>query len=229
MAGNRQRSGCRRRRPPRYNGSVVIDRVVSLGTVVFCVLLAGSAKGAQTVTYPFLGVTLYHETLSSPRPLSINVAEIDLSAPGISFMMTPRGPAPQPVFNGVPDETVIQTPRQFVNSSGAQLAVNGAFYAISAIHTVGGLKWTNNNGLTASKGDAYSPWNSGPYNDNNYDDALNITASNQASFVKMPSSVTTGYETNPAVSLYNTVTGKEALAARWRCEGSQWDRVRQHL
>ena len=85
------------------------------------------------VTQPFLGVKLYHETLTSPRPLNINVAEIDLSAPGISFLVSPRGPSPQPVFNGVPDETVIQTPREFLNATGAQLAVNASFYAISAL------------------------------------------------------------------------------------------------
>jgi hypothetical protein len=93
-------------------------------SVALCGFLAGSAAAAQTVTHPFLGVTMYHETVTSPRTLSINVAEIDLSAPGISFLVTPPGPSPQPVFNGVPDETVIQTPRQFLNSSGAQLAVN---------------------------------------------------------------------------------------------------------
>src|SRR5438132_1444781 len=83
---------------------------------------------------------------------------------------------PQPVFNGVPDETVIQTPRAFLNTTGAQLAVNASFFAISAEHTVNGKTWTNDLGLTASKGDAYSPWEPPPRTDNNYDDALNITA-----------------------------------------------------
>jgi exopolysaccharide biosynthesis protein len=180
-------------------------------SVVICGLLARSAGAVQAVTHPFLGVTMYHETVTSPRTLNINVAEIDLSAPGVSFLVTPRGPSPQPVFNGVPDETVIQTPRQFVNASGAQLAVNGSFYDISHIHNVNGLNWTNDLGLTASKGDIYSPWQPLPNNDNNLDDALNITASNQASIVKMSSSVPTGHETTPTVRLYNTVTGNNRL------------------
>jgi exopolysaccharide biosynthesis protein len=181
-------------------------------TVLFCGLFGGGAAAVQTVSQPFLGVKLYQQTETSPRPLNINVLEIDLSAPGISFLVTPRGPAPQPVFNGVPDETVIQTPRQFLNASGAQIAINASFYAISELHTVNGQTWTNNLGLTASKGDAYSPWQPPPNNDNNYDAALNITAANQASILKMPSSVPTGFETNPAgVSLYNTITGKNRL------------------
>jgi exopolysaccharide biosynthesis protein len=173
--------------------------------------LTGLASAAQTVTQPFLGVTLYHETKTTPRSINLNVAVIDLSAPGISFLVTPRGPAPQPVFNGVADETVIQTPRAFLNATGAQLAVNASFFAISAEHTVNGKTWTNDLGLTASKGDAYSPWESAPSNDNNYDDALNITAANAASIVKMPSSGANGYTTSPSVSLYNTVTGKNRI------------------
>jgi exopolysaccharide biosynthesis protein len=180
-------------------------------SVFLCGVLAAFAGAAQTVTHPFLGVTMYHETVTSPRTLSINVAEIDLSAPGISFLVTPRGPSPQPVFNGVPEETVIQTPRQFVNSTAAQLAVNATFYDISHIHNVNGLNWTTDLGLIASKGDVYSLWEPAPNSDNNYDDALNITISNQASIVKMPSSVPTGQETTPTVRLYNTITAKNRL------------------
>jgi exopolysaccharide biosynthesis protein len=172
---------------------------------------ATSAEAIQTVTEPFLGVKLYHRTETSPRPLNISVFEIDLAAPGLSFLVTPRGPSPQPVFNGVPDETVIQMPRQFANSVGAQIAINTTFYAISAIHNVDGKNWTNNLGLVASRGDAYSKWEPPPRTDNNFDDALNISATNQASFVKMPANVVTGYETSPSVTLYNTVTGKNRL------------------
>jgi exopolysaccharide biosynthesis protein len=180
-------------------------------SVALCGLLAGSAAAVQIVTHPFLGVTMYHETVTSPRTLNINVAQIDLSAPGISFLVTPRGPSPQPVFNGVAEETVTQTPRQFVNSNGAQLAVNATFFDISNIHTVNGLNWTTNLGLVASKGDVYSLWEPPPNSDNNYDDALNITAGNQASIVKMPSSVPTGKETTPTVTLYNTIAAKNRL------------------
>ena len=150
--------GVRQRLSVQCRLAVMRTKSHILWSFLLCGPLAGLASAAQTVTQPFLGIKLYHRTETSPRPLNINVAEIDLTAPGLSFLVTPRGPSPQPVFNGVADETVIQTPRQFVNSSGAQLAVNASFYAISDIHTVNGLKWTNNLGLTASKGDAYSPW-----------------------------------------------------------------------
>lgn len=189
----------------------MVSKTYPILALVICGLLADFGGAAQTVSQPFLGVTLYHETKTSPRPLSLNVAVIDLSAPGLSFLVTPRGPSPQPVFNGVADETVVQTPRAFLNATGAQLAVNASFFAISAEHTVNGQTWTNDLGLTASKGDAYSPWEGGSSTDNNYDDALNISANNQASIVKMPSGGANGYTTSPPVTLYNTITGKNRL------------------
>lgn len=195
----------------RRGWSVIVTKICRLWPVLVCGLFADYVGATQTVTEPFLGVKLYHRTETSPRPLNFNVVEIDLSAPGIGFLVTPRGPSPQPVFNGVADETVIQTPRQFATATGAQLAINASFYAIGAIHTVNGKKWTNNLGLTVSKGDAYSPWEAPPNSDNNYDYALNISQSNQASIVKMASNITTGFETSTAVSLYNAVTGKSRL------------------
>src|SRR6476646_9158440 len=98
-------------RPCRLTAMRTTSHIIR--SILLCGVLINCSDAAQTVTHPFLGVTMYHETLTSPRALSINVAEIDLSVPGISFLVTPRGPSPQPVFNGVPEETVIQTPRQF--------------------------------------------------------------------------------------------------------------------
>ncbi|HEX5472409.1 MAG TPA: phosphodiester glycosidase family protein [Lacipirellulaceae bacterium] len=186
-------------------------RAIRIYLLVLCGVGSGIVDAAQTVTHPYLGVTMYHETETSPRPLNINVATIDLSAPGIRFVVTPEGPAPQPVFDGAAQETIVQTTRQFVDTMGVQLAVNASFFNIDDEHVVNGQTWTTDLGLTASNGNAYSTWQPLPNNDNNYDAALNISASNQASIVKMPASVPTGYETKPATVLYNTVTGQSRL------------------
>lgn len=180
---------------------------------VCCVLVATSAKAAQTVREPFLGVKLYHRTETSPRLLNINVVEIDLSAPGIRFQVSPAGPQPRPLgsnpgFENQPMETIRQAPRLYADAAGAQIAINASYFSSQ---TIGGVFWANNLGLTVSNGDKYSPWQVGDYTDNNFDDALNITQTNQAFLVKMPPSVPTGFETLPPVSLYNTVTGKERL------------------
>jgi hypothetical protein len=174
--------------------------------------LPSAATGIQVISYPFLGVRLFHETETSPRPLSIYVAEIDLTAPGISFQVTPRsGSYPGPVINGAPAETARQTTRSFVNAIGAQLGINADFYATEVPAT----SWANNVGLTASNGDKFSPWDpfanppqSKQWIDNYFHDALNITQSNVAQFLKMPDTLGDGYQTTPGASLYNTITGQ---------------------
>lgn len=174
-----------------------------LGVCVWLSLF-GAARSGQVITEPFLGVQHIQAVETLPRPLFVNAVKIDLNASGLSFKVTPQGPPPQPVSGGIPDETIVRTTRQFVNSEAAQIAINASFFA--AVHAGG---WTNNLGLTASNGNAYSPWES-PFTAG-FDDALNITQTNSAAIVSMPASIPTGFETNPTVPLYNTVTGSHRL------------------
>ena len=55
------------------------------------------------------------------------------------------------------DETITQTTRQYVDEQTAQIGVNTSFYRLE-----NGLEArpTNNNGIAASDGDRYSPWDS---------------------------------------------------------------------
>jgi hypothetical protein len=180
-----------------------------------CCMMAGAALWAsnavatQIITQPFLGIEHVYATETSPRPLKINVAIIDLTAPGIRFEMTPRAANyPGPIINGSPGETKRQTTRQFADAVGAQVAINGSYYAT----TSSDISWANNLGLTASNGDHYSPWeNPFSFPATEFRDGLNITQDNQAQIVKMPSSIPTGFETTPTVPLYNTVTGYARL------------------
>jgi hypothetical protein len=185
--------------------------------VLIAALASSGTKATTVITDPFLGVRLYHETETSPRPMNIWVAQIDLSAPGISFEMTPRSSLyPGPTINGAPAETIRQTTRQFINSVGAQVGINTAFYAATSDGS--GNLWANNVGLTASNGDHYSPWDpfsnppeSKQWFDNYFHDAINISQNNQATFVKMPQSIGDGFQTLPGTTLYNAVTGQYRL------------------
>ena len=77
----------------------------------------GAPAGATTITTtPFVGVTLHQRVETSPRPLKINVLEIDLTAPGLAFRVTPSNGAD-------PEETTRQTTRNFMTQQGAQLAI----------------------------------------------------------------------------------------------------------
>jgi hypothetical protein len=182
-----------------------LNRRCQYASLIITACLVCTARAAQTISYPFLGVERIYQTETSPRPLKIHVAIIDLGAPGISFEMTPRAANyPGPNINGSPGETKRQTTRSFADAVGAQVAINGSYFATTSSDT----SWANNLGLTASNGDHYSPWE-GPFSwgPTEFRDALNITQTNQAAIVKMPGSIPTGFETNPTVPLYNTVTG----------------------
>jgi len=173
-----------------------------------CWFATAAANAAQTITEPFLGVRHIFQTETSPRPLKIHAVEIDLSAPGLSFRVTPRSASyPGPYINGSPGETNHQTTRAFANAYGAQVAINGALYASSG-------SWANNLGLTAAIGDEYSPWEGGAYNDNYFDDTLHISPGNLAQIVKRPQSIPSGWETDPPIArddLYNAVTGSHRI------------------
>ena len=73
--------------------------------------------GAEAVTHPFVGVTHIHRTEPA---FGLHVVRIDLDAPGIRFQLT--GP-------GGSRETVRQTTLDFLASVGAQVAINGHFFA----------------------------------------------------------------------------------------------------
>ena len=53
---------------------------------------AGRTHASETISEPFLGVRLIEvvNPASIPRPLYLNIVEIDLSEPTLSFKMTPR-------------------------------------------------------------------------------------------------------------------------------------------
>src|SRR5206468_5352323 len=72
-------------------------------------------QGGTIVTNPFVGVTLITRTETAPRTENMHIAEIDLTAPGIRFELTPTGGT---------RETVRQTTVGFLNQEHAQLGIN---------------------------------------------------------------------------------------------------------
>ncbi len=83
-------------------------------------LLAATLAGAETLSRPFSGVTHIHRTETEPRPVSMHLLKVDLSAPGLSFKLTPGG--------GGSRETVRQRTVDFLNQEHAQAAINAHFF-----------------------------------------------------------------------------------------------------
>src|SRR5262245_47893526 len=76
-------------------------------------------QASQIVENPYWGVTLITRSETVPRNEHIHVVEVDLTAPGIGFKLTPPGGT---------NEVVRQTTLAYLNQEGAQLAVNAHFF-----------------------------------------------------------------------------------------------------
>jgi len=133
------------------------------------------AADVVTTTYPFLGITHIFRTGSPPefpRNVKIHVVKIDLGADSLSFQFT--------AHTGTRD-TVRQTTLQYLNSLGAQLAINGSFF----------LPFPSSDfnsalvGFAASNGNIYSPFELPTQNYALVRDspAINIDPNNTASIV----------------------------------------------
>ena len=69
----------------------------------------------------FQGITYHRLARSMPRPLVIHILEIDLTFPGIDFLVTPGDDS-----NGL--ELRARTTTEFANEFEVQMAVNGSFF-----------------------------------------------------------------------------------------------------
>jgi hypothetical protein len=134
-------------------------------TVGLCLVFTSSLAAADdVVTEPFEGVRVIHSKSMTPRQVDIWVVEIDPHAPGISFMVTPS--------NGdLIGDTKPETTRAFVTRVGAQLGINGSFFAMAAKGAESKGQY-DVLGLSASKGDAYSPFK------RSFTEAINISKDN---------------------------------------------------
>jgi hypothetical protein len=178
----------------RENGSSARGARFVIGALSAAVFATSAARATDVVSTPFQGITLHQRTETSPRPLKIDVVEINLADPGIHFSVTPSNGA-------LPGDTTLQTTRDFLASqapSGAALAINANYFGV-----VSG-SYADDVDLAASNGDIYSTFSQGYF-------ALNLTQNNSAAIVQHKSGDFTGKLTDPPVSVYNAVSGNEHI------------------
>ncbi|HYU80393.1 MAG TPA: phosphodiester glycosidase family protein [Vicinamibacterales bacterium] len=133
------------------------------------------AANVITIAYPYLGITHITRVGSPPdfpRNVKIHVVKIDLTAPFLSFEYTPHA--------GTRD-TLRQTTLQYLNSVGAQVAINGSFFLPFPSADFNSALV----GFAASKGNVYSPFELPTQNYALIRDspAINIDPNNNASIV----------------------------------------------
>ena len=99
-------------------------------SIFLLLALVGFGQTVETIQRParqnasetlFQGITYKRLARSEPRPLVIHLLEIDLTAPGIDFLVTPG------------DDTVemdlrARTTTEFAEEFSVQLAINGSFF-----------------------------------------------------------------------------------------------------
>lgn len=157
-------------------------------------------RGGTIVTNPFVGVTLITRTETLPRTENMHIAEIDLTAPGIRFELTPPGGTL---------ETVRQTTVDFLNQEHAQLGINSHFFLPFPSTDVNAMLI----GLAASNGNVYSSFEAPVQSYAIVTDApaLNIDSSNQAGIVHDDTSFADGKHVLENTTLWTTVSGSAQI------------------
>jgi len=153
-------------------------------------------RGATITETPFVGVTFITRTETSPRPDTMHIAKIDLTAPGIGFHLTPPGGTL---------ETVRQTTLGYLNQEHAQLAINSHFFLPFPSSDPNAMLI----GLAASNGNVYSEFEMPvqSYAIVANAPALNIDASNHAAIVHDNTAFPDGKHVLENVQLWNALAG----------------------
>ncbi|MFM8533184.1 MAG: phosphodiester glycosidase family protein [Acidimicrobiia bacterium] len=161
--------------------------------------VAFGPAGAWQDPQPFIGVTYTERAASSPRPIKMHVAQIDLTAPGIRFKVS----AP-----GGDRDVVRQTTLDFARQERAQLAINGHFFL--PFPSQDKTAWVI--GLAASEGKVFSAFEAPAQNYALVDfaPALNIDRDNRASIVNGDPAADPA-RVREAVSLWNVVAGSSQI------------------
>src|SRR5882724_9939973 len=175
------------------------SRRVYVSVFLVCAWITG-LQGSTIVENPFVGVTLITRTETSPRPETIHIAEIDLTAPGIGFKLSPPGGTL---------ETVRQTTLSYLNQEHAQLAINAHFFLPFPSSDPNSMLI----GLAASNGNVYSAFEAPvqSYAIVTNAPALNIDPSNHASIVHDDPGHADGTHVLENTTLWNTVAGSAQI------------------
>ena len=165
--------------------------------------LAAPTGAEESVRHPFVGITHIHRTETVPRPFSMHLLKIDLTAPGLSFKLT--APRHEPGTR----ETLRQTTRDFLEQEHAQMAINGHFFVpFPSAEPDADLV-----GLAASEGDVFSAFEQPvqAYALVAWAPAINIGAENEATIVHADPDDPEGKRVREPVTLYNVVSGSAQI------------------
>lgn len=188
-------------------GSRVLVRALAGAAAVLLALgLAQQpiATGAH-VTHPYRGITYIDRSETSPRAIHIHAVQVDLTAPGVRFTLSP--PAGE-------REVVRQTTLEFLEQEHAQVAINAHFFL--PFPSSDPTAWII--GIGASNGRVYSAFETPEqrYAIVANSPGLNIDRENHAAIVHRDPSKQDGLHVREAVTLWTTVSGSAQIVTRGR-------------
>jgi phosphodiester glycosidase len=183
----------------------VAIRSLAAASVALLGLLAASQQDQAQVTHPYAGVTYIDRVETSPRPLHMRVAQIDLRTPGLRFKVSsPSGTR----------ETVRQRTVDYLRQEHAQLAINAHFFLPFPSEDTDA--WAI--GLGASEGRVFSAFETPEQSFAIVADApaLNIDARNRARIVHRDPKKSDGRHVRERVTLWNVLAGSAQIVTDGR-------------
>jgi hypothetical protein len=164
------------------------------------VTASGAPRAVSPVTHPYVGITYIDESVTSPRQIHVHVIQVDTTAPGIRFLLSP--PAG-------PRETVRQTTAEFVNAVHAQAGINAHFFL--PFPSTDTTDWVI--GLAASDGRVFSACESPEQSFAIVADApaINIDRTNHASIVHCDLAQSGGRHVKEPVRLWTALAGSAQI------------------
>jgi len=172
----------------------------SLIAIIAIGVLLSRHAGAWQVAQPFVGITYSEKIETTPRALRMHVAQIDLTASGIRFKVSPPGGD---------REVVRQSTLNFMIQEHAQLAVNAHYFL--PFPSADKTAWII--GLGASEGRVFSAFEipEQSYALVAYAPAINIDPENHAAIVHYDPSFADGRHVLEKVTLWNAVAGSSQV------------------
>jgi hypothetical protein len=171
---------------------------IRIAFAVSALLAASAFNSAQAATFDigtytdlFQGIDETTATIQGGSGISqAYIVRVDLTAPGVSFTTTPGAPGTTPNA-GTSPEVMTQTTSQFLQSTGAQVAINANFFSCPCVTNASNSEYLL--GLEISNGKLVSS------DQSNYSSLL-LTQNNQASLVA-------GGSVGNTSGIYNAVSG----------------------
>ncbi len=180
-------------------------RLPAVTALVLTVAALASPSGTHgwQLTQPYVGVTYSDKTLNEPRPIHLHVAQIDLSAPGIRFKVSPPGGD---------REVLRQSTLDFLTQERAQIAINGHYFL--PFPSEDRTAWVI--GLGASEGRVFSAFEvpEQSYALVAFAPAINIDRDNHATIVTYDPAYSDQRHVREKVSLWNVVAGSSQIVTR---------------